>query len=73
MKKIASSGILGPILWAVLDILGGLPIGPQSTDLKNLQIGPLWADWQTPYFSKRPTKWGPKYMSWQFFHKMDPL
>ena len=35
MKKNANSCILGPILWAVLDILGGLPIGPQSTDLKN--------------------------------------
>lgn len=27
-EKNANSCILGPILWAVLDILGGLPIGP---------------------------------------------
>ena len=40
MKKYANSCILGPILLAVLDILGGLPIGPQSTDLKNFEQFP---------------------------------
>ena len=39
-EKNANSCILGPILWAVLDILGGLPIGPQSTDLKNFEQFP---------------------------------
>ena len=27
--------------------------------LKKFQISPLWADRQTPYFSKRPPKWAP--------------
>ena len=40
VEKNANSCILGPILWAVLDILGGLPIGPQSTDLKNFEQFP---------------------------------
>ena len=39
-EKNANSCILGPILWAVLDILGGLPIGPQSPNLKNFEQFP---------------------------------
>ena len=27
----------------------------------------------TPICSERPAVWGPKYMSWQFFHKTDPF
>ena len=40
--------------------------------LENFQNGPFWANWQTPNLSKRPTKWGLKYMSWQFFSKNRP-
>ena len=34
--------------------------------LKNFPIGPFWTYWQTPYFSKWPTIWGPKYL-WKIF------
>ena len=35
--------------------------------MKIFLIGQFWADRQTPHFSKRPAKWGLKYMSWRFF------
>ena len=38
MKKNANSCILGPILWAVVDILGGLPIGPQLSNFKIFEL-----------------------------------
>ena len=38
MKKFANSCIKGPILRAILDILGGLPIGPECPILKFLNI-----------------------------------
>ena len=41
--------------------------------LIDFQISLFYADWQTPHFSKWPTKLGLKYTSWQFFYKMDPL
>ena len=37
MKKISNSCIYSPILRAVLDKWGGLPIGPKWTDLKIFQ------------------------------------
>ena len=37
--------------------------------LKLVHSGPIGR----PLLSKRPTIWGPKYRSWQFFHKTDPL
>ena len=40
MKKIANSCIWGPILWAVLDILGGLPIGPELSNFKIFELFP---------------------------------
>ena len=52
MKKIANSCIWGPILWAVLDILGGLPIGPQSTDLKNFEL----------FYTQNPNSKGVRFM-----------
>ena len=38
IEKNANSCILGPILWAVLDILGGLPIGPELSNFKIFKI-----------------------------------
>ena len=38
MKKIANSCIWGPILRAVLDILGGLPIGPELSNFKIFEL-----------------------------------
>ena len=41
MKKIANSCIWGPILRAFLDILGGLPIGPELSNFKIFELFPL--------------------------------
>ena len=56
MKKIANSCIWGPILWAVLDIFRGLPIGPELSNfnfLHKIQIqrgSVLWKKLPTHVF-----------------------
>ncbi len=39
-EKNANSCILGPILWAVVDRLGGLPIGPELSNFEIYELLP---------------------------------